>query len=243
MLWQIYKEEGKRMSINLRFILLAIAILFVMGIVIESVRRRRTMKAREVTINECQAKASAKANYDDAILGPVRVISDKEIASTPAFSKTSQKTPAEIAPVSIDTPYLQKATENELIVLYVMATPNQTFSAGLLNDTLTQAGFEFSNMKIFNYYQTEQDKKELMFCLASAFEPGTFDFENTSSTPCAGLCFFMSAKHRHATVAFNSMLQQAEQLTYKFNAVLCDNKHQPCTRDYVDACHKRIAMH
>lgn len=114
------------------------------------------------------------------------------------------------------------------IILQLMAPNLRPYRGYELIQTLTSAGFNYGKMNIFHFYSDPLTKKELLFSLASAIEPGTFDLDNTGEIVCPGLCLFMSIhKVKSAVTAFDLMWETAQILAQDLGGILCDRQLQP----------------
>jgi cell division protein ZipA len=114
------------------------------------------------------------------------------------------------------------------IILQLMAPNLRPYRGYELIQTLTSAGFHYGKMNIFHFYSDPLTKKELLFSLASAIEPGTFDLDNTGEIVCPGLCLFMSIhKVKSAVTAFDLMWETAQILAQDLGGILCDRQLQP----------------
>lgn len=123
------------------------------------------------------------------------------------------------------------ATQHDIdnyIILQLMAPKQRPFRGYELIQTLTSAGFHYGKMNIFHFYADPLTKNELLFSLASAIEPGTFDLDNIGEIVCPGLCLFMSIhKVKSALTAFDLMWETAQILTQDLGGILCDRQLQP----------------
>lgn len=114
------------------------------------------------------------------------------------------------------------------IILQLMAPKERPYRGYELIQTLTSTGFHYGKMNIFHFYSDPLTKKELLFSLASAIEPGTFDLDNTGEIVCPGLCLFMLIhKVKSALTAFDVMWDTAQILAQDLGGVLCDKQLQP----------------
>lgn len=117
---------------------------------------------------------------------------------------------------------------NNYIILQLMAPLQRPFQGYELIQTLTSVGFHYGKMNIFHFYADPSNKKEILFSLASAIEPGTFDLDNIGEIVCPGLCLFMSVHQaQSATTAFNLMWETIQTLAQDLGGVLCDKQLQP----------------
>jgi len=134
---------------------------------------------------------------------------------------------ATTAPKSIQK---KSAAPSELIILYVMASPDQPFVGYELLQTLLALGLRYGEMNIFHYHQqTREGEGSPLFSLASAVEPGIFDLGNVGAIACPGLSLFMTAVIDDRFKAFEVMLETAEQLAQDLNGVVCDMQRVPLT--------------
>lgn len=117
---------------------------------------------------------------------------------------------------------------NNYIVLQLMAPQQRPYQGYDLIQTLTSVGFHYGKMNIFHYYADPLTKKELLFSLASAVKPGTFDLSNTGEIICPGLCLFMPIhKVKSTLTAFELMWETAQTLAQDLGGTLCDRQLQP----------------
>ncbi|MES2998344.1 MAG: cell division protein ZipA C-terminal FtsZ-binding domain-containing protein [Pseudomonadota bacterium] len=87
-----------------------------------------------------------------------------------------------------------------LIILQLLATEERPYKGYELIQTLSSAGFHYGEMNIFHYHANQNGKKQRLFSLASALEPGTFDLTHIGEIHCPGLCLFMSIPKRFQDV-------------------------------------------
>lgn len=114
------------------------------------------------------------------------------------------------------------------IILQLMAPTQRPYRGYELIQTLTSAGFHYGKMNIFHFYADPLNKTELLFSLASAIEPGTFDLDNIGEIVCPGLCLFMSIhKVKSALTAFDVMWDTAQILAQDLGGTLCDRQLLP----------------
>ncbi len=127
--------------------------------------------------------------------------------------------------------HTKSATQYDIdnyIILQLMAPQQRPYRGYELIQTLTSAGFHYGKMNIFHFYADPLNKKELLFSLASAIEPGTFDLDHTGEIVCPGLCLFMSIhKVKSALTAFDLMWETAQILAQDLGGILCDRQLQP----------------
>ena len=235
------------MSLSLRMILLTVAMISLCGIIFEGIRRKR-LRA-QAKFQRYYQTSNIMDDSDDGIVAEPRVIKPADpnyqrvaAGSTLKFKSKIAKDP-KLGKIDLaePVPYLQQATQTELIVFYMMPENHQKISGRQLKNTLLELGFEYGNKRIFNFYEKKQDNKRLQFCLASAFEPGIFDITQMFHQEFGGLCCFMSVSHPQADRVFKVMLTLLEQMVVLLQVKLCDDRRQPCTQAYLKQCQQRIA--
>lgn len=164
-----------------------------------------------------------KLNTDHSITEPPSKTELSTSRLEPTFTKSNLKQES--------TNNKNSITQYDLdnyIILQLMAPKQRPYRGYELIQTLTSAGFHYGKMNIFHFYADPLAKQELLFSLASAIEPGTFDLDNTGEIVCPGLCLFMSIHQvKSALNTFNLMWETAQILAQDLDGVLCDKQLQP----------------
>lgn len=168
-------------------------------------------------------KDKKNLNIDHRVSEPS---SRAELASSrlePTLTKTSLQTES----TRVTTSKVQYEIDN-YIIFQLMAPQQRPYQGYELIQALTSVGFHFGKMNIFHFYADPLTQKELLFSLASAIEPGTFDLDHTGEIVCPGLCLFMSIhKVKSALTAFDLMWETAQTLAQELGGILCDRQLQP----------------
>lgn len=122
-------------------------------------------------------------------------------------------------------------TPRGLVIIYLFARPNRQFSGYELLQSLSAAGMCYGEMNIFHYYQELTGTGQILFSLASATEPGTFDIQNMGGLFFKGLTFFMrcSSDEEENIARFSTMVDTALQLAEDLGADLFDEQRKPLT--------------
>lgn len=117
---------------------------------------------------------------------------------------------------------------NGLLVINVMAKPGDQFASYDLLQAISATGLQFGEMNIFHFYKSAFNKKIPLFSLASATEPGDFDFDRIGDYSCVGLTLFMNMyKVPEPKKTFEIMLKTAEQLADDLVGELWAGPNQP----------------
>ncbi len=159
--------------------------------------------------------------------------SSEEDSFFPESQPEEYDTPQEPAPYS--DAYLQEH-QQQVIVLSVMASNGRHFLGYELLQGLLGAGLRFGEMSIFHRHEQSNGKGEVLFSLASATEPGTFDLQNMGAFSCVGLTLFMQTTGQNKDrLTFELMLSTAKQLANDLEGVVCNAERQPIAQESIDA--------
>jgi cell division protein ZipA len=135
-----------------------------------------------------------------------------------------------------------KAKSDALMILYVLAKPEQPFVGYELLQTLATLNLQYGHLNIFHYYeQTSDDQETTLFSVASAVEPGMFDLSNVGGIICPGLSLFMSMQVEQPAEVFEVMLETAQQLAEDLNGIVCDAQRIPLTETRIADYRDKIA--
>jgi cell division protein ZipA len=154
------------------------------------------------------------------------------------------------APLFCESYHTKMTTEKELrtspletlIILQLIASEERPYKGYELIQTLSSTGFHYGAMNIFHYHVNQDKKKERLFSLASAVEPGTFDLNHIGEIYAPGLCLFMSlATTKNALNTFEIMLEIAQLLLQDLGGTLCDQQRKPLTS--TSLTHYRSQLH
>lgn len=117
--------------------------------------------------------------------------------------------------------------------VHVMAT-TQLFEGRQLLELLLQYGLRFGDMDIFHRHEHPTGQGDVLFSMAQAVEPGTFDINSLSRDLVPGVSFFMSLPGKKSTLAFDLMMDTARRLAHELHAELLDANSQALTQEVMD---------
>ncbi len=205
---------------SLRWILLGAGLVFVLIIYLLGRSRRQRQHSIVDELEEDLPAFSAQSLDDvDEGIGEVRVVTDATVDDDTAAD-------AEI----IDNKAAAENTEkhafpSDIIVLYILARPNNVLLGSQINSSVQAMGLSFGEMNIFHY--KPEDRK--VFSLANMVEPGSFDENTIHDLKTSGLTVFMQIKKGDPLDDLTEMLQRSYQLAGLLDAVLCNHKRKPLT--------------
>lgn len=122
----------------------------------------------------------------------------------------------------------QKRPPSGLIVLYVVAPRGKSFYGVDIANLLEDQGLRFGVKDVF--HKTDDFGREI-FSVASAVEPGTFDYDNMALSSTPGLCcFFDLDAVENAKQSFRSLLSCVYEMAHFFRAEILDENREPLTQ-------------
>lgn len=114
-------------------------------------------------------------------------------------------------------------TEEDVIVLTVMAGEGKRFSGPLLLKVLQEVGLEHGLGGIFHYCLA--GKEEPLFSAANILEPGRFDLSEIVTLQTPGIALFMRLPAVVAgELALQTLLQKSRQMAAQLSGTLCDEQ-------------------
>ena len=214
-------------------ILAIIAVCIIIVAVSSYVRKKRAvqLKKREDFSSPSIGNADNSNNYGDDGIIAVRkhnsINDENPVCTVVTATKEQMSLENELdEEIEEEMSPSQQTTYRSLRILYVMAKKGTFFSGYELLQILLSAGFRFGDKNIFHQYSEPNDQKGVLFSLASATEPGTFDIQNMGAVSCVGLTLFMqgSRSEDDDDARYDFMLQTARHLAEDLHAILLDSK-------------------
>jgi len=128
----------------------------------------------------------------------------------------------------------------EIIAVHVMAIDTPMTGARIMAMAKSM-DLDYGPYDIFHRYAHPEKSGDILFSVASAVEPGTFELETLSQFETAGLTVFMRLEGlKDPMYAFEAMLTAAEAMREYFNAELQDPSHHPLTDAMLQAYRTQI---
>ena len=115
-----------------------------------------------------------------------------------------------------------------LFVLNILASQGSVFPGSRLLPALLSLGLRHGEMSIFHRHEHINGNGAVLFSLASATEPGSFNLNTMESQSFAGLTLFLQIPGpTHPTNALNLMVQTAKRLAKALDGHVYDDERQP----------------
>lgn len=131
-----------------------------------------------------------------------------------------------------DNGQIQLHEPSRILSIFILANGNKNFSGYELLQSLLSSGLRFGEMNIFHRHEETNGKGRILFSLASATEPGTFNIQNMGSFSGRGLCMFMKLLGTDRdNEAFDLFIKTAQKLADELNGSIYDDSRHPLTKD------------
>ena len=233
---------------SLRWILLAVGVIFVLVIYVLGRNRRRRNDTIIHDLDDDLPEFTAQ-NLDDLDegVGEVRIVTGEKFDTDDGFSspqvtaddsQDSSKHSSqhkgyynEISEPVITEDNVEESTEevnkspSDIIVLYILPKGDEELLGAQINSSAQAMGLSFGDMNIFHYRPGHRN----IFSLANMLEPGSFDADTIHDLKTSGLTIFMKITGNDPLDDLTEMLQRSYQLAGLLGARLCNSKRQPLT--------------
>jgi len=208
------------MEMALRFILLFLGAVIVVGIVWDSRRGRLKKRSGEaVVIEPANKNADSEPFFDD-----VRLIVKEPRVDT------------EVDPYKVQYP-------EEIITLNIMARKPAIFTGKKLKNAFADAHLFYGDRQIFHRFDNMDGTGAQLFSVVSSVEPGFFDLSTMDTLETPGITlFFLTSTPNHSVYAFELMLRTAKQLAIRLDGELKDDRHRALTSQIIESYRACIRM-
>lgn len=187
--------------------------------------RQATRKRMQPRVSPVEVRQRAVSQTDEADLEP--------LLEDPFEESARLITPEAVAPEPV-----------EYIVLHVMMPKGQGYGGYPLLQTLLSLGFRSGKDKLFHRHAQKDGRGEKLFSLATANQPGTFDFQDINEFFCPGVTLFMVLKQcSQPQEAFALMLHTAENLVEELGGEVLDETREPLNESSLKALQDRVAVY
>ena len=117
---------------------------------------------------------------------------------------------------------------DQIIILYILAQPDDSFSGEALNNTVTEAGLEHGEFDFFHLTSSsETNQGAKLYSIANMYKPGSFDLKTLDKFSTTGLCVFMvPALLKDPVSGFREMCTSCKYIADQLNGVLTTNQRE-----------------
>lgn len=127
----------------------------------------------------------------------------------------------------------------EVIALHVVAREHPFNGEDLLRCILSY-GLRYGEMSIFHRHEQPTGQGRILFSMAKAVEPGTFDLEAMTGEEIPGVSFFLSLPGVNSIHAYDIMVDTAKRLATELQGDILDEQQQPLTRQLIEHYRERV---
>ena len=125
-----------------------------------------------------------------------------------------------------------RKAEPDVIALMVLAVEGQTFRGSELVACMLEHDLRFGEMDIFHRHADASGQGPVLFSVANALKPGTFDPNNMDNFSSPGISMFMQLPGpQDPRSAYNLMLATAEQIAQAMGGDVRDASRRPLSTE------------
>lgn len=173
-----------------------------------------------------------------------------DIDEGPSFSSRDEDFPDD-APVKVSARDVAKDTgkealkdqpaAEEVLVISVICRDAAGFKGPALLQNILESGLRFGEMDIFHRHESMAGNGEVLFSMANAVKPGTFDLDDIDLFSTPAVSFFLGLPGtRHPKQAFDVMVAAARKLSQELNGELKDDQRSVLTAQTIEHYRQRI---
>ena len=169
-------------------------------------------------------------DLDEPVPTLLNPVDDEKPAKSASDFKSSKKEESkELPPVE------------EVLVINVVARDEAGFKGPALLQNILESGLRFGEMDIFHRHESMAGNGEVLFSMANALKPGTFDLDDIEGFSTRAVSFFLGLPGpRHPKQAFDVMVAAARKLAHELNGELKDDQRSVLTAQTIEHYRQRI---
>jgi cell division protein ZipA len=127
---------------------------------------------------------------------------------------------------------------DEIIAINIFARDGRILSGPDILNVAMQLGLNYGDM---GFFHSLDDDGDVIFTMANAFKPGSFDIADMEALATRGLALFMSLPCKADPLDnFDAMLSVARDMATQLHAQLHDETRSALTRQGIEAIRLRI---
>jgi cell division protein ZipA len=136
------------------------------------------------------------------------------------------------------------ASDPQMVIVHLLAERGRTIAGAALRDALLEAGFRYGEMKIFHYQSAGigDEQGELLFSVANAVNPGSFELREMDSLATPGVTLFLNLTEVADPLgAYDTLIGVVDQLAEALALQVYDESRSSMTRQTIDHCRQRAS--
>lgn len=220
------------MQTSLRWILLLIGVVIVVGIIWDA-RRNNASKSKP-----------KEAPFDQDLVEENDLHTDDEDFIFDELDSAEElNAPNQLQNERLDNTDEFKGDINSIIMLHIMAPRLQPFLGEQLMEAFEEMNLFYGENQIFHRHENNDGSGKLLFSVVSAIEPGFFDLDKMRSFKTPGITLFFSLGQPNQSIAaFESMLRTARQLAAHLGGEVRDDKRKILTSEAIERYREQIRL-
>lgn len=199
-------------------------------------------RTRVVAQFDDDAPAHCEPTFDDATGGAVPSVTQREICrenldlfadESVGAARLSATEPSHRRNVSANKAARTLASnEMQIIALTVLGRNGRHFAGSDLNRCFMEHDLRFGEHKVFHRYADASGQGTVLFSVANALNPGTFDPERMDQFNTPGISLFMTLPGRFdPAAAYRAMVELAQMLAKELNGDVLDGQRKPLSEE------------
>ena len=130
----------------------------------------------------------------------------------------------------------------EVLVINVVARSEEGFPGAAMQQSVMESGLRYGDMNIYHRHESMTGNGDVLFSMANALNPGTFDPDELEHTHIRAVSFFMGLPGpRHPKQALDLMIASARKLAQELGGDLKDESRSVLTAQTIEHYRQRIA--
>ncbi|MCG8910419.1 MULTISPECIES: cell division protein ZipA [Pseudomonas] len=155
--------------------------------------------------------------------------------------KDRKKDKERAAPAAAASSAAPQAPVEEVLIINVISRDENGFKGPALLQNILESGLRYGEMDIFHRHESMAGNGEVLFSMANAVKPGTFDLDNIDQFSTRAVSFFLGLPGpRHPKQAFDVMIAAARKLAQELNGELKDEQRSVMTAQTIEHYRQRI---
>lgn len=140
------------------------------------------------------------------------------------------------------SPASEPAAPEEVLVILVVARSEDGFPGAAMMQSIMESGLRYGDMNIFHRHESMTGNGDVLFSMANALNPGTFDLDELEHNHVRAVTFFMGLPGpRHPKQALDLMIASARKLAQELGGDLKDENRSVLTAQTIEHYRQRIA--
>jgi len=137
---------------------------------------------------------------------------------------------------------VNKKSIEDVLVIHVLARDDKGFFGPALLQCILESGLRFGERNIFHRHANKTGSGEVLFSMANAVSPGTFDLAEMDHCHIHAVAFYLVLPGpSNPKEAFKEMLAAARKLENELAGELKDDRHSTLSKQTIEHYRQRIA--